>query len=40
MKQEWWPDFKSEKLCCAEKEAFREELFGLDNKEILDHRQQ
>ena len=31
IKQEWWPDFKSEKLCRAEKEEFRDELFGLDN---------
>ena len=36
MKQEWWPEFESEKQCHAEKEAFREELFGLDDNESLD----
>ena len=34
MTKEWWPDFKSEKLCRAEKVAFREELFGHENNEI------
>ena len=36
MKPEWWPQFESEKQCRAEQEAFREELYGLDDTESLD----